>query len=153
MLWRICQIATQLNCFEQVGKAMLVRMNFDFFEGIKEGTMFIQYALGPAILLPDFARGIVGNNVVVSDRVQTNCGLLKAGDVVWLRNPWRLASLMLAVQSKDVVGNYAFSAIVRHFAKLPSGSWSAKKGGIDVVQLADISTVCSHLTHGGLVYV
>ena len=85
---------------------------------------------------------------VVAESAQTDCGWVKAGDVVWLRAPWRLAKLLLAVRAGG-----GFFAVVHMFATLPSGAWSATGGRADIVNLSDIATLCNFVVHDGRVYV
>lgn len=155
----LARVVAILTCllYQKVGKSMLVRMVYDFLDAIQEETVFYRGDIGSQIRMPEWAKllvdSVVGCDGVVSERVRAPCGFIRKDDVVWIKEPFKLATVLLAVRVGSRVDNHRFFVIVQHFTTLPSGVWSCRRGAIEVVDVASISTACSFVVHGDRVYV
>ena len=140
----------------QVGKSVLVRITYDFFNDVAAGDCFRKYSVGNPIKMPPWAAAIVrtiAGDVAVSDSVSTPCGIVNAGDTVWLRDPCRLATVKLAVRVDGQHNDHRFAAIVECFARASSGAWTDRTDAPIVVDAGSIATACCAMILDGHVYV
>jgi len=142
-------------CFK-VGQSVLVRVTYDFFNDVADGTCFRKYIIGNPVKMPAWAQAITSTIVgdaIVSESLSTPCGIVKVGDVVWLTSPCRLATVKLAVRFGGTSKSHRFILIVECFALLPCGAWSNRTSVPDIVEASFVATTCCALILDGRVYV
>lgn len=137
-----------------MGAAILTRLTYDFFEAIGEEGAFDKQKIGAPIDLPEWSQVLVAGlgEVVVSSSMTLPCGTVNVGDVVWLRNPFRLARVRLAVRVGSRLVPYKFSIIVDVFSVDPRGSWCTH-ATVAVVDADSVSQLCCHFISEGRVFV
>lgn len=87
-------------------------------------------------------------DIAVSSQMTTHCGQVKVGDVVWLRNPTKLARVKLLCAS----GGQVFAAVER-FKTTAAGAWCATVDDIVVAKAVDIKSVCCYAILGDKIFV
>lgn len=130
---------------------MLKRLAYTFFDDMQRPEAFEQCKIGNSVRLPEWAadvvRGFVGNDTVVSSTATLQCGFVKAGDVLWITSPTRLARLKLLVRAGD--RHFAVVAVFRPV----HGVWSPTEGDIVVVESNCVSGACCYLVLGDRILV
>jgi hypothetical protein len=144
-------------CYNKVGKSMLTRLAYNFFNDVQDNDVFLEYKIGPAIQMPNWAQGalqaLVHQNAVISMSISTRFGVVHVDDVVWLRDPIRLARAKLAVRVGDDPTSHRFFVLVEGFTRTAAGSWSSNTTGVSVLDVAFVYGICSHKIVGDRVFV
>ncbi len=87
-------------------------------------------------------------DVVVSLQMTTCCGQVKAGDVVWLRNPTKLARVKLFA-----LRGGCFFVVVERFKTTLAGAWCATVDDMVVASVKDIKSVRCYAILGDKIFV
>lgn len=139
--------------FRDVCKTMLVRMTNSMLQTMATASTFKRCELGKPTSIPDWCKVLLQRSGCAGAECSNelhvrDCGVLKGGDVVWLRNPYRLAKVRLAIANR----NEAF-VVVDLLAKHPTGEWSANVASTTVVTPEEVMTTCCHMVVDGKVFV
>jgi hypothetical protein len=136
---------------------MLTRLAYTFFDSIKEDCIFQQYKIGKHIRMPESVQAVVhelvGPHTVASESLKVPCGTVHVGDVVWLKEPTRLARARLAVRVCDSTPNYRYLIVAELFRLTAGGAWSASTAQTAVFEAGSVTGLCCHLIVGDKIFV
>jgi hypothetical protein len=122
---------------QQVGKTIGSRLLYKFMDAILKPSTFEAMFLGaPLKHVPPWAGELVSS--LGEDAV----------DVVWLRNPTKLARVKLFASRGG-----RFFAVVERFKTTMAGAWCATVDDIVVANVIDIKSVCCYAVIGDKIFV
>jgi hypothetical protein len=117
---------------------------------LQPSTFEAMYLGAPSKHVPEWAAGLVNplGDVAVSLQMTTCCGQVKAGDVVWLRNPTKLARVKLFASRGG-----CFFVVVERLTTTMGCAWCATIDDIAVASAMDIQSVCCYAIIGEKIFV
>lgn len=117
---------------------------------LKPSTFEAMFLGAPLKHVPPWAGELVSSlgEDAVSSQMTTYCGQVKAGDVIWLRNPTKLARVKLFASRGG-----RFFAVVERFKTTMAGAWCATVDDIVVANVIDIKSVCCYAVIGDKIFV